>query len=398
MCPKRVSKEIHDAFENDIEMDLSQEELGSKEIDVPVETMGVERGIPQRELIERVKPSAMLPDRFQPRPVLPVELHQRFFKGELDCYQVAAEWLRLADEDKGYRNRVGELIDMAESVDNHGQIKPITGSWEPTEEGGYRFRIETGERRFWGACLKRVLDQREDEPLLRVEAVEAPTLERQIVENRHAQPPSTVAQAREISALILKKLGFKPDPSLEDPYDYFRVAIDLPGRKRLPRGVWDELEPIMQLSHRRMQQVLSVLQFPTPLLEQADRYNLSYRVLQAVLDEPEERWGILMEAAVEQSLTGEDLAALSGGDPTKALRKRKASKRKDYAWSALRGLRGFSGAVIRAGSKQRSEVLDATADEIVIQEDAAEFLSLLEELVSLVRTRIQALEEIENRK
>jgi len=398
MCPKRVSKEIHDAFENDIEMDLSQEELGSKEIDVPVETMGVERGIPQRELIERVKPSAMLPDRFQPRPVLPVELHQRFFKGELDCYQVAAEWLRLADEDKGYRNRVGELIDMAESVDEHGQIKPITGSWEPTEEGGYRFRIETGERRFWGACLKRVLDQREDEPLLRVEAVEAPTLERQIVENRHAQPPSTVAQAREISALILKKLGFKPDPSLEDPYDYFRVAIDLPGRKRLPRGVWDELEPIMQLSHRRMQQVLSVLQFPTPLLEQADRYNLSYRVLQAVLDEPEERWGILMEAAVEQSLTGEDLAALSGGDPTKALRKRKASKRKDYAWSALRGLRGFSGAVIRAGSKQRSEVLDATADEIVIQEDAAEFLSLLEELVSLVRTRIQALEEIENRK
>jgi len=398
MCPKRVSKEIHDAFENDIEMDLSQEELGSKEIDVPVETMGVERGIPQRELIERVKPSAMLPDRFQPRPVLPVELHQRFFKGELDCYQVAAEWLRLADEDKGYRNRVGELIDMAESVDEHGQIKPITGSWEPTEEGGYRFRIETGERRFWGACLKRVLDQREDEPLLRVEAVEAPTLERQIVENRHAQPPSTVAQAREISALILKKLGFKPDPSLEDPYDYFRVAIGLPGRKRLPRGVWDELEPIMQLSHRRMQQVLSVLQFPTPLLEQADRYNLSYRVLQAVLDEPEERWGILMEAAVEQSLTGEDLAALSGGDPTKALRKRKASKRKDYAWSALRGLRGFSGAVIRAGSKQRSEVLDATADEIVIQEDAAEFLSLLEELVSLVRTRIQALEEIENRK
>lgn len=398
MCPKRVSKEIHDAFENDIEMDLSQESLVSEGREVPVKDTGVERGIPQRELIERVKPSAMLPDRFQPRPVLPIELHQRFFKGELDCYLVAAEWLRLADEDKGYRNRVGELIDMAESVDDHGQIKPITGSWEPTEEGGYRFRIETGERRFWGACLKRVLDQREDEPLLRVEAVEAPTLERQIVENRHAQPPSTVAQAREISALILKKLGFKPDPSLEDPYDYFRMAIDLPGRKRLPRGIWNELDPIMQLSPRRMQQVLSVLQFPTPLLEQADRYNLSYRVLQAVLDEPEERWRILMEAAIEQSLTGEDLAALSGGDPKKALRKRKASKRKDYAWSALRGLRGFLGAVSRAGSKQRSEVLDATADEIVIQEDAAEFLILLEELVSLVRTRIQALEEIENRK
>jgi hypothetical protein len=398
MCAKRVSREIHDAFENDIDIDLSQESLGSKGMEVPVEATGEERDLPQRELIERVKPSAMLPDRFQPRPVLPVELHQRFFKGELNCYQVAGEWLRLADEDMGYRKRVGELFDMAESVDDHGQIKPITGSWESMEDGDYRFRIETGERRFWGACLKKVLDQREDETLLRVEAVEAPTLERQIVENRHAQPPSTVAQAREISALILKKLRFKPDPSFEDPYDYFRMATDLPGRKRLPRGIWNELEPIMQLSPRRMQQVLGILQFPTTLLEQADRYNLSYRVLQAVLDEPEERWGILMEAAVEHSLTGEELAALSGGDPKKALRKRKASKRKDYTWSALRGLRGFSGAVSRAGSNQRNEVLDATADEIVIQEDAAEFLNLLEELVSLVRTRIQALEEIESRK
>jgi hypothetical protein len=207
MCAKRVSRKIHDAFENDIEMDLSRDVIEEEVGDVLLEKVHDVGGDSNRELIERVKPSEMIPDRFQPRPVLPVELHQRFFKAELDCYQVAAEWIRLTEGDRGYRNRVGELIDMAESVDNHGQIKPITGSWETTDEGSYLFRIETGERRFWGACLKRVLDKKEEEPLLRVEAIESPTLERQIIENRHAQPPSTVAQAREISALILKKLG-----------------------------------------------------------------------------------------------------------------------------------------------------------------------------------------------
>jgi hypothetical protein len=397
MCAKRVSRKMHDAFENDIEIDLSQEMLITGEESLQEGDAYEREEVSERELIERVRPSEMRPDRFQPRPILPIELHQPFFKGEINCYQVAAEWLRMSEEDEGHKKRVSELIDMAESVDDHGQIKPITGSWETAEEGGYLFRIETGERRFWGACLKRVLDKREDEPMLRVEAVKAPTLERQIIENRHAQPPSTVAQAREISALILKKMGFKPDPTLEDPYDYFRMAIDLPGRKRLPRGIWDEIEPVMQLSPRRMQQVLSVLQIPTTLLEEADRYNLSYRVLQAILAEPEERWGILLDAAIKQSLTGEELAAISGGDPKDVLKKRKRARRKDYAWSALRGLRGFTGAFKRAGEKRREEILGVTADEIVIQEDASEFLGLLEELVSLVRTRIEALEEIERK-
>jgi hypothetical protein len=395
MCAKRVSKELHDAFENDIEIDLSQDASVTSVEDVQRAEAHDEKEPSERELIERVQPSEMLPDRFQPRPVLPLELHQQFFKGELDCYQVAVEWLRMSDEDEGHRKRVSELIDMAESVDDHGQIKPITGSWETTEEGSYLFRIETGERRFWGVCLKKVLDKQEDEPLLRVEAVKTPTLERQIVENRHAQPPSTVAQAREISALILKKLGHKPDPALEDPYEYFRTVNNLPGRQRLPKGIWKEIEPVMQLTPSRMRQVLSVLDMPTDLLERSDRYNLSYRVMQAILLEPEDRWVLLLDLAVEQSLTGEELTALAGIESQEAIQKRRLAKKRDYAWSALRGLRGFSGAVTRAGERRRNQVLDVMADELVIQENVSDVLSMLEDLVSLIRIRIQGLEEVE---
>ncbi|NIS80613.1 MAG: hypothetical protein GTO14_10500, partial [Anaerolineales bacterium] len=272
------------------------------------------------------------------------------------------------------------------------------GSWVTNEDGSYLFRIETGERRFWGACLKAATEGTEEESLLRVEVVEEPSVERQIVENRHAQPPTTVAQAREIAALLLKKMDFEPDPSLEDPYDYFRQALDPPGRQRLPRGVWGQIEPVMQLTPRRMRQVLSVLQMPTEMLELADRYDLSDRVLQAIMSEPEEQWSALLEAAVEGGLTGVEVTAVAMHAAAEEKKRRRKRIQRDHARSALRGLRGFSGALSRAGEKKRTEVLDTVADEIVVQENAAVVLSLLDELVSLVRTRIEAMEEFEKKK
>jgi len=395
---KRPSKELHDAFENDIDLDLAPVAVEEQQEGAPATGIAEARGdeAPRRELIERIRPSEMIPDRFQPRPILPVEIHRRFYGGEIDCYGAASELLQLAESDKGYRDRVSELIAMADSVDEHGQIKPITGSWKTVEDGRYVFQIETGERRFWGACLKAISQEREDEPLLRVEAVDEPSVERQIVENRHAQPPTAVAQAREIAALLLSRMGQHPDLSLEDPYDYFRQALDPPGRERLPRGVWNKIEPVMQLTPRRMRQVLSVLQMPTEMLEQADRHDLSDRVLQAILAQPEEQRLALMQAAVEQGLTGEELttaAVLDAAQPT--ARPKRQAKPRDHPRSALRGLRGFSGALARAGEKHRDEVLGAVADEVVIQEDAAAILGILQELVGLVRIRLEALEEID---
>jgi hypothetical protein len=390
----RPSRELHDAFENDVDLDIAPVTVGERVEGAPEIAEARGKEAPKKELIERIRPSEMIPDRFQPRPILPVEIHRRYYTGEIDCYGAAGEWLKLAERDKGHRDRVAELMAMADSVDEHGQIKPITGSWATPDDGRYVFQIETGERRFWGACLKSVSQGREEEPLLRVEAVDAPSVERQIVENRHAQPPTAVAQAREIAALLMSRMGHRPDPSLEDPYDYFRQALDQPGRERLPRGVWNKIEPVMQLTPRRMRQVLSVLQMPTELLEQADRYDLSDRVLQAVIAQPAQQWPALVQAAVEQGLTGEELttaAVLDAARPT--ARPRKRAKTRDHPRSALRGLRGFSGALTRAGEKQRDEVLGAVADEVVVQEDAAHVVDMLEKLVALLRVRMEALEE-----
>ena len=125
------------------------------------------------ERIERLKPSQMLPDRFQPRRLLPAALRPAFFSGRIDCYQAAAEWLALSQQrELGCAAEVDRLLAMGESFDEHGQIKPITGSWGALPDGRYIFMIETGERRFWAACLQAVRDQLAEEPLLRVEVVE----------------------------------------------------------------------------------------------------------------------------------------------------------------------------------------------------------------------------------
>ena len=169
---------------------------------------------PQVERIERLTPSQMLPDRFQPRRLLPPYLRQPFFSGEIDCYKAASEWLELAKSDFGARAEVDKLLQMGSSFEDHGQILPITGSWVPTKQGGFIFLIETGERRFWAACLQAVLHKAKAEPQLRVEVVNHPTRERQVLENRHAETPSAVEQACEVASLILAELGIQPDPAI----------------------------------------------------------------------------------------------------------------------------------------------------------------------------------------
>ena len=101
----------------------------------------------------------------------------------------------------GLPPEVERLLAMGGSFDEHGQIKPITGSWVPAERRAVSSSmIETGERRFWAACLTASASQHSEEPLLRVEVVTHPTRQRQVLENRHAEPPSAVGQACEVAS------------------------------------------------------------------------------------------------------------------------------------------------------------------------------------------------------
>jgi hypothetical protein len=338
------------------------------------------------ERIERLAPSQMLPDRFQPRRLLPPSMRQDFFSGKIDCYQAAASWLELAHSDPAIKVEVERLVSMGESFDEHGQIKPITGAWKEGPNGNYIFLIETGERRFWAACLKRVKNHAAEEPLLRVEVVDNPTRQRQVLENRHAEPPSAVEQACEISALILTELGMPAEESVEDEYDYFRKVRS----QRMPTGLWEKITPIMQLTRPRMVQLLNILQLPSPLLDLADRYRLSERVLREILSAPIQQRERLIQVSIQSQLTSDEVSAVSTSPelPPRSPGKPPVSPR-DPGREASRSLLKFIRSINRLDPVDQSQTLDLLADEIVYLGQAQETLTRLEELSRLIEARFK---------
>ena len=349
--------------------------------------MGVEQSNePQVERIERLKPSQMLPDRFQPRRLLPPTLRLAFYSGKINCYQAAIEWLEMARSDGGIRGEVDRLLAMGSSFGEHGQIKSITGSWAPNSNGEYVFQIETGERRFWAACLQYAASGAKDEPLLRVEVVEHPTRQRQVLENRHAEPPSAVEQACEVASLILAEQGVAPESDVADDYDFFRLART----QRMPTGLWDRITPIMQLTRPRMVQLLNILQLPSPQLDQADRYRLSERVLREVLATPRDQWERMIKLAIQNQLTSDEVAEIATAQPTEETPSRRPSTPilPEPGRQASRSFRRFIGTLEELDDYGRDQALDDIADTVVTKGNGRDALDLLEELTRLIRARL----------
>ena len=339
------------------------------------------------ERIERLKPSEMMPDRFQPRRLLPMHIRQSFYSGEIDCYQAAAEWLKYAQHDSGVKSEVERLISLGNSFDEHGQIKAITGSWDNDPNGNFVFLIETGERRFWAACLQFSANHLKEEPLLRVEVVDNPTRQRQVLENRHAESPSAVEQACEVAALILAELGIMPDGKVPDDYDYFRLAR----AQRMPAGLWDRIIPIMQLTRPRMVQLLNILQFPSNLLEMADRFRLPERVLREILSQPQNNWDALIHQSIQNSLTSEEIAEQVLNDKTTSENKKESSPHTPSTpeKNAYRSLRKFTTVFRSIDHLEQSEILDSLADDLFVSGQAENAAEILSELLTLIQARLK---------
>ena len=386
--PKRIR---HSAFD-----DFPVEDAVSEKIEPQTTQTTSKINIPQTEnqppvveRIERLKPSQMMPDRFQPRRLLPASLRGPFFSGALDCYQTAEQWLALARQDNAHRSQVDRLLSMGESFDEHGQIKPVTGSWITTDDGRYIFQIETGERRFWAACLSKVSRQIEDEPLVRVEVVSHPTRQRQVLENRHAEPPSAVGQACEIASLILSEMSITPPADVKDEFDYFRKARS----QRMPSGLWEKIMPVMQLTRPRMVQLLNILQLPTYLLDLSDRYRLPERVLREVLSLPPDQWERMIYLSIQKNLTSEEVydafVQPESSTPNRIVAANPSGKTKKPSYViAVGGLRRFSNTMRRLDGINQTQAFDEVADELVGAGDAESVLNLLDELIVTIKSRL----------
>lgn len=336
---------------------------------------------PQVERIERLAPSQMMPDRFQPRRLLPTALRQPFYSGQIDCYQTAKKWLQMAKTDRGIQEQVDRLMKMGSSFGEHGQIKPITGSWTESGRGGFIFQIETGERRFWAACLQHASQGGTEEPQLRVEVVESPTRVRQVLENRHAEPPSAVGQACEVAALILSELKLTPSRETQDEFEYFRQAR----AQRMPPGLWEKIIPVMDLTRPRLVQLLNILSLPNTMLELADRHRIPERVLREILSAPQEQRESLLRASIHNNLTSDDVAALA--QKPRPQPKTSPAAAPDPAQQAINSLKRFTNAMSALDEDFQSAVLDELANDLVLSNRAEGLVNLMHDLAERIRIR-----------
>ena len=376
------TKKRHSAFD-----DLNGQTNDQPKVAVPATTQEEKPAASSVERIERLKPSQMMPDRFQPRRLLPTELRAAFYSGKMNCYQTAMEWLSMAQSDPGSKQEVDRLLAMGSSFEEHGQIKSITGKWAMDNSGEYVFQIETGERRFWAACLQYAASGQEDEPLLRVEAVETPTRQRQVLENRHAEPPSAVEQACEVAALILAELNLHPEEDLADDYDFFRIART----QRMPTGLWDKITPIMQLTRPRMVQLLNILQLPSAQLDLADRYRLSERVLREVLSAPRDQWERMIRLSIQNQLTSEEVSEIAAGPTPPVIPTTHHTPvpiLPEPGRQAARSLRRFVLTLNELDRGGQGRALDEIANTLVVKGDGKSALQFLEELSRLIKARL----------
>ena len=133
----------------------------------------------------------------------------------------------MAKNDSGIQEEVDRLMAMGLSFEEHGQIKPITGSWVSRPKAAIlSSRSRPASAASGPPACSTLLRTLKDEPLLRVEVVSNPTRMRQVLENRHAEPPSAVGQACEVASLILSELGISPHADTDR-----RVRILPPGAR-----------------------------------------------------------------------------------------------------------------------------------------------------------------------
>jgi len=237
----------------------------------------------ENEVVQQLYPSQLRPDPYQPRPSpLPAHIRDLYIHGQINAYDAARMWLAHAENDPaGYGSRLKHYLNLGKSLEEDGQVNPITVIWNPDQD---IFWIETGEQRFWSAVLQCVAAGQKEEPVLRAILKEQLSVERQVVENLLKFEPSSVTHAREVARLILKALGREPNErEYPDPYDYFRQVTQI---TRLPNGIWDQILPKVPVGRRRVAQLIQILKLPSDLLDQADLYGLSDTTLRGIIGEP----------------------------------------------------------------------------------------------------------------
>lgn len=246
-----------------------------------------------RQSVYRVPLSMIRPDRFQARILLPYLERDDFYSGRITWREAAEQWLHLGTQEPAMARELEELMMLGNSLQDTGQIKPITG--QVVNEGGRDvFRMLTGERRFWATALKAVSEQRTEEPYVLALIDNQPSLEKQIAENMAYKELTAVGKARAAARLVLESNDIKPEVG-EDELSFFRRVREV----RLSDETRDLLAQTLQLERTYYGRLMRFFDLPEELLDACDRAEMPERVLREILPYDESLWRQAVEYYAE---------------------------------------------------------------------------------------------------
>ena len=229
------------------------------------------------------------PDPNQARWVLPPDIRAKFIAGDLTAAASLKQWQKQVDRQKAHAGKspagelpearkLDEIIALANSIRAGGQVNPIT-----VVHRGDKWRIETGERRFWAHVW--LVGMENDQGAAQVPATVQAAIDpfRQAVENLHAAPLNAVGLAREVARLLLASSA-NPAPGQDSA-----TVLDLEvyrnlATQRVPPGGWRRIEEAMGKTADHLARYLRLLLLPDEALFIADRNDLSEKHLRPVTE------------------------------------------------------------------------------------------------------------------
>lgn len=231
-----------------------------------------------RQTMYGVKLSAVRPDPYQARHVLPLPLREPFYNGTVSWVETVNQWLQLASQQPWVALAIQELDYLSDSITKVGQIKPITG--KIIREGEVSvFRLLTGERRFWATAIGAVKSGNIDpEPVITAIVDNNPSVAKQIQENTAYKPLTSAGKARATARLILEASQIFPDER-ESSYIYHRKALDV----RISEEVNRQIQEVMGFDRQHFYHLKKYLELPEDLIEMCELSDLPERVLREIV-------------------------------------------------------------------------------------------------------------------
>lgn len=233
----------------------------------------------------------IFPDPNQPRRLLPQELNEPFFSGNLSPADALDRWIKIAAQPNASptaKEGLKNLRTLANSIEQQGLINPISvrkndDTPVPSEA---EFLIVTGERRWWAHQLlakeqRTIREGNKSVPPTKIKATQ--TAEgtniraHQLIENIMREDISLLEKADGILALREELAVLAHGDQLGEP-DMSAVR-------------WGDVDKVLGISRQYRARIMKVLEFSPEAQQIVERYGLTERAIrpiaQKLLDYPE---------------------------------------------------------------------------------------------------------------